>query len=374
MGAIGQLMLTICYLGGSALRVAFYVPSPALVRSAPATTADYWPWIIEAVRAAPAQLGDGRGVCPWLGPYNWTIQTCLELKSSGFACELTATLPDQGIVIAHGDFLPPKLVASERQFIVEIKPDRPQQCLFANIVVVQNSSDPIRQWPSRILVQSVAVPYWPQPGLIPRDASRGDRFENVGFMGRSQNFLEDAASVASGLAGRGLNWMVMPMERWHDYRDLDAVVAVRPPVHGLSSDAVPFLAANRKPASKLVNAWLAGVPAVLSPDEAFSQLRRSSLDYLEAESVADVLTRVDQLRHDAVLRREMIANGLERGAEFSRVHVARHWLEVLHTQILPAYLEWTSSPARRAAFYASRRGVHAVQWRVHRWKASRQTT
>ena len=142
MGAIGQLMLTICYLGGSALRVAFYVPSPALVRSAPATTADYWPWIIEAVRAAPAQLGDGRGVCPWLGPYNWTIQTCLELKSSGFACELTATLPDQGIVIAHGDFLPPKLAASERQFIVEIKPDRPQQCLFANIVVSRTPAIP----------------------------------------------------------------------------------------------------------------------------------------------------------------------------------------------------------------------------------------
>ena len=84
------------------MRVAFYVPSPALVRSAPASTADYWPWIIEAVRAAPAQLGDGRGACTWLGPYNWTIQTCLELKRSGFDCELTATVPDEGVVIAHG--------------------------------------------------------------------------------------------------------------------------------------------------------------------------------------------------------------------------------------------------------------------------------
>ena len=360
------------YRPSEALRVAFYVPSPTLVRSVPASTADYWPWIIDAVRAAPAQLGDGRGVCPWLGPYNWTIQTCLELKSSGFACELTATLPDEGVVIAHGDFLPPALAPSARRLIVEIKPDRPLQCQFANMVVVQNSSDPIRQWPLRMLVQSVAVPYWPQPGLIPRDASRGDRFENVGFMGRSQNFLEEAASLASGLAARGLNWMVMPMERWHDYRDLDAVVAVRPPVHGLPSDAVPFQAANRKPASKLVNAWLAGVPAVLSPDDAFRQVRTSSLDYLEAESVADVLTRVDQLRHDAVLRREMIANGLERGAEFSRIHVTRRWLEVLQSQVLPAYLEWTSSPARRAAFYASRRSAHAVLWRVQHWKASRR--
>lgn len=353
------------------MRVAFYVPSPELVRKAPISTADYWPWIIDAVAAAPAKLGDGRGACTWLGPYNWTIQTCLELKSSGFECELTATLPDEGVVIAHGDFLPPTLAASARQFIVEIKPDRPLQCQFANIVVVQNSSDPIRQWPSRMLVQSITVPYWPQPGLMARDTSRGERFENVGFMGRSQNLLEET-SVASGLSDRGLHWAPMPMNRWHDYRELDAIVAVRPSVHGLASVAVPFQAANRKPASKLVNAWLAGVPAVLSPDDAFRQLKTSSLDYLEAESVAEVLARVDQLRQDPSLRRAMVENGLRRGAEFSRAHVTQHWLEIFQTRVLPAYEQWTGSRVRRAAFYASRKGAHTIEWRMQRWKASRQ--
>ncbi|MEQ1908664.1 MAG: glycosyltransferase [Vicinamibacterales bacterium] len=354
------------------VRVAFYVPSPDLVRHAPAAAADYWPWIATAVETMPAQLGDGRGICPWLGPYNWTLQTYLELRDSGFDCELTASLPADGVIIAHGDFLPPGIAPSARQFIVEIKPDRPLQCRFANFAITQNTSDPICQRPARLFVRAAALPYWPQPGLVPRDDARGDRFENIGFMGRAQNFLDDTDAVSTGLEERGLNWVVVPVERWHDYTALDAVVAVRPPADVSRSEAVPFQAANRKPASKLVNAWLAGVPAILSPDEAFRQLRTSPLDYLEAESVADVLARVDQLRHDAGLRRAMVDRGRQRAAEFTRSRVTSRWAALISEEIVPAAEVWRTAPTRRAAFFAARAIAHAFRWRIQQWLTTRE--
>lgn len=352
------------------MRVAFYVPSADLVRAAPHAAADYWPWISDAVRAMPAQLGDGRGPCPWLGPYNWTLQTYLELRDHGVDCELTASIPDDGIVIAHGDFFPPDIAATAHQFVVEIKPDRPLQCRFANFVITQNTVDPIGRWPLSLFLQSTPLPYWPQPGLIERSASRGDRFENVGFLGRPQNLLADTHTLAEGLAARGLNWMVMPVERWHDYSELDAVVAVRPPADPNRPESVAFQAANRKPASKLINAWLAGVPSILSPDDAFRQLRTSPLDYLEAESVADVLAQVDRLRTDPALRRAMAERGRMRGAEFSRSHVASRWASLILDTMVPAATDWSRSPTRRAAFFASRQLGHAVRWRIARLRAT----
>jgi hypothetical protein len=48
---------------------------------------------------------------------------------------------------------------------------------------------------------------------------------------------------------------------WHDYSTDDLVLAVRDLTE---KDALV------KPASKLVNAWIAGVPALLGPEPAFA--------------------------------------------------------------------------------------------------------
>lgn len=355
------------------MRVAFYVPSRELVRAVPGSAAEYWAWIPDAVKASPAHLGNGRGPCPWLGPYNWTVQTYLELREHGVASDLTATLPDEGVIIAHGDFLPPDIAASARQFIVEIKPDRPLQCRFANFAITQNVADPIGRWPLSWFVASSALPYWPQPGLIPRDDARGDRFENIGFLGRPQNLL-DADLLATGLAARGLNWIVRPVEQFHDYSDLDAIVAVRPHADANRPHAVAFQAANRKPASKLVNAWLAGVPAILSPDEAFRQLRTSPFDFLDAESVPEVLAQVDRLRGNPALRRRMAERGRQRGEAFSRRHVTARWAALIAERLVPAARAWGRSSARRTTFFAARRIGHAVRWRLEHQREVRART
>lgn len=281
-----------------------------MVATIPESVHDYWAWIHAAVSRAPAILPDGQGPCGWFGPYNWTIQTFLYLRGAGLAPRLTATLPEEGIIIAHSDFLAIQLKPSARQFVVEMKPDRALRCAYANFAIVQNPRDPIRSGIRRALTSSAAVSYWPQPGLISRRADRGGRFENICFMGNADQFIPGAETLEAELARRGLRWTMIPRDRWHDYSEADAIVAVRTATPK-GRDANAFSPA-RKPASKLCNAWLAGVPAILSPDVAFRDLRRSPLDYLEAQTIPEVLEAIDRLRDDIDLRRAMAENAAAR--------------------------------------------------------------
>jgi hypothetical protein len=334
----------------------FYVPSEGLVRDVPASIRDYWSWVDGAVKQAPAMLASGRGPCTWLGPYNWTIQTFLYLREAGVPCTLTASLPDAGIVFAHGDFLTRAMQALPRQFLVEIKPDRYLNCRHANFVIVQNRHDPIRSgWP-RALVPSAFVNYWPQPGLVPRDPSRDDRFENVCFMGNREQFLADLAGVEAAVTGLGLTWRMPSRERWHDYSEVDAIVAVRP-LDDLASRPVASVSSftpNRKPASKLYNAWLAGVPAILSPEVAFEDLRRSELDYIEARTVPDVAEALRRLQADPALRRAMRENARRRAGEFTVTQIVNSWRSLIERRIVPAYNRWARLPLQRRWLEISR--------------------
>ena len=97
---------------------------------------------------------------------------------------------------------------------------------------------------------------WPQTGLRPRDPARGERFENIAYYGlperlapqlRSQDFERRMQSL-------GFRFRVVERNCWDDYRETDAVLAVR------SFAQLPF---DKFPPSKLYNSWFAGVPALL---------------------------------------------------------------------------------------------------------------
>lgn len=77
------------------------------------------------------------------------------------------------------------------------------------------------------------------------------------------------------LRQRGVRFVSRFQGEWHDYQHVDAVLAIR--------DCPPVVLAT-KPASKLINAWKAGVPALLGPEPAYRELRTSPLDFLEAAS------------------------------------------------------------------------------------------
>jgi hypothetical protein len=345
-------------------QVYFYLPAPELVKRVPKTIDDYWPWINDAIAKYPATLGRNNKNCLWAGPYNWTIQTYLYLSASGFPCDLTASIPEQGIIVVHTDMVRPSYKPKPAQFIVEMKPDRALGSAYTQYVIVQNRHDPIRNGLNRLIVNSAAVNYWPQPGLLPRDPGRGDRFENVCYMGNPEQFIEPEV-LASQMQGLGLTLKLVPRKDWHDYRDVDAVVAVRGPEKSRPAAAKSAIySVRRKPATKLYNAWRAGVPAILSPDVAFEDIRRSELDFLEARSIPEIVQVLRRLQADTALRQSMVRNGRVRGEEFTPEKIAQEWIGLLEHEIIPSYLGWTQSGLRRRSFFFCRRLARRFQPRL----------
>jgi hypothetical protein len=332
-------------------RVFFYLPSPQAVENAPDSIEKYAAWVDAYIQLAPIKLPNGK-LCTWLGPYNWVVQTFLYLKAYGFPCVLTASLPDEGIIITHSDLLSTFLRPSAEQFIVEIKPDRSLRCIFSNFVIVQNKRDSVHFGMRRLLINSAFVDYWPQAGLMPRDPTRGDRFENICYMGNEEQFLDNAEELGLELRKLGLKWRMVPRNEWHDYREFDALIAVRQvDSYKVGATHLP----SRKPASKLRNAWAAGVPAILSPDIAFQDIRKSELDFLEAKTIPEVLDSIKRLMNDPTLRCAMRENGLLRAREFKLENIISSWIEIITTQIIPRYLLWRRSSYRRNWLYLIRK-------------------
>ncbi|HEX5761483.1 MAG TPA: glycosyltransferase, partial [Thermoanaerobaculia bacterium] len=268
----------------------------------------------------------------------WVLQAYLRLARAGFPVRLAAVPPAVGLVVFHAKHERALLAAGGGRggaVLVGIRADN-RQPLAADFEILQNGrfADGRRRF---------ALPHWPQPGLVPRDPARGARLVRAAYKGFDANLHLDlrGAGWRDFLAARGVEWVVdsaafagaatdeLPLD-WPDYRTLDLVVAVRPPERSLW---------RSKPASKLVNAWLAGVPALLGPEVAYRELRRSPLDYLEVASRAEAEAAVDRLRADPALYRAMVANGRERGAERTAEAVLPLWAELLLEEL----------PARAAA-------------------------
>jgi hypothetical protein len=70
-------------------RVAFHVPLlDARFGSLPRSATEYWSWI-----SAQDKLGAR-------GPFNWTLQSCLQLAAHGIPCEIVRSIPDDGVIVA----------------------------------------------------------------------------------------------------------------------------------------------------------------------------------------------------------------------------------------------------------------------------------
>jgi hypothetical protein len=265
------------------------------------------------------------------GVYVWILQTFLRLHMAGAPVRLVERPPAAGLVVAHADhfgrILSEAASPAELTIVIARSDRRPQ--LLADFGVVQNAGSVDRY--------HFFIPSWLQPGLVPRAQARGTRVEEVAYVGAIKELDPDLASAAWAevLRGRGLCWdnraiafagndQVYPQLRWNDYASTDIVVALRPP---------NSWNARSKPAAKLQNAWAAGVPAILSPESPYRELRRSRLDYLEARSSADVLAAIDALRSDPALYSDMVQNGLERALEFEPDRLVTRWMDVLWREI-----------------------------------------
>lgn len=269
---------------------------------------EYWP-------AGSPHSPDWTWLSACGGNARWTLQTWMWMRSRGLDCELVSRVPDSGIVVAHTRHLPKRILPRRGRFLVCIEADRGRRP-FCQLHVQQNPEGTVianRRLAARLDRRIARLPasnhfmyYWPQPGLVPRDAGRGERFENVVYMGNVANIAPELLEPGfrERLKALGMNFVFEkdPL-RWRDYSNVDAVLAVR------DFTGRPH---HRKPASKLINAWHAGVPALLAPESAYLAERRSELDFMVVRSVDDIVEALARLKADPELRRRMIGNGRQR--------------------------------------------------------------
>lgn len=302
----------------------FYVPPDKYSETWPKSLSDNW-----------VAFGGGANV--------WSYFTAVALNEFGFKVNVTTRIPDEGIVLSHSQYLPQRRVTNERTMLICIRADYGRNHP-AHMHVVQNADQAHyagKDFLELVLMPgpSYHLPYWPQPGLIPRDMQRGDRFENIAFVGARQNLAPELKTDEwrKALEEMGLNFLPMfDRASWHDYSAVDAVIAIRSMAMGRHL---------RKPPSKLTNAWLAGVPAVLGPESAFRALRQTEDDFIEVTSTAEALAALRRLRDDPELRQRMVAVGNQRSGEYSVEASARRWMTFFEDFAIPYYLKWRSAPA-----------------------------
>ncbi|MEM9163615.1 MAG: hypothetical protein AAGC54_11190 [Cyanobacteria bacterium P01_F01_bin.4] len=295
------------------------------------------------------------------------MQTYLRLKETGFPCELTDRLPEQGIVLFHRNVV---LKAD-----ISPGPSRLLICLKADISFFSGAQLHVVQNPREASPQlgSYFIPHWPQPGLLPRQPDRGNCFETVAFFGHQVN-LDPALNTSvwqTQLAQRGLRWVSIANTNrwndyatlnngWNDYRQIDAIVGVR-----------QFQARRplyrRKPATKLYNAWLAGVPAVLGREWAYRVTGQAGVNYLEANSVEAVLHHLERLKQDVAWRQSLVEAGRIQSVAYQPEVITQRWRQFLKTVAVPAYQHWCQlNRAQRCASLVKSVLINYCDRAVHR--------
>ncbi|MGK7954087.1 MAG: glycosyltransferase [Crocosphaera sp.] len=271
-----------------------------------------------------------------LGIHDLPIQAYLHLKKNNFPCQLVSTFPEKGIVLGHRFWFHDHKKPNKNLLMVCIRGDRPRHP-YSQLHIVQN---PTQARPKQFgtLWESHYIPHWRQSGLIKRDPSRGDRFENIAYFGYDVNLIPEMKSPSwiQSLEKLGLNWhLVDHPSQWNDYSYVDVVVALR--CLGRDNDF------SWKPGSKLYQAWATGVPAILGYEAAFRGERKSEYDYLEAASIEEILAALKRLRDNPDLRKKMQENGFIRAKETEPTVLASLWRDFITEIAVPTYESWCNS-------------------------------
>lgn len=320
------------------MRPKFYLPS-------------HWLPSAEALEdwknGAPAVLAPGGKTA---AAQAWICQTWARLRRDGCEVELVTELPTDGIIITMSACLAAGRPLPREVFVAGLVADglpHPR----AHVHLVQNALHATR------LRDALFMPHWPQPNLLPRDGARGDTFRRVCYFGDESNLAPELRAPAWREAlsqTTGAELEIRGAALWHDYRDVDAVIAVRDFAGGRQL---------HKPGTKLYNAWLASVPFIGGMDSAYAADGRPGTDYLVARSAAEALDHLQAIARDAVLRNNLVQAGNERARHFSPEAMLQKWRHLLEVELperaarrlhRPRALRWWDDRARTLACRADR--------------------
>lgn len=274
----------------------------------------------------------------------WILRSYYELRKNSFEVSLSDRCHADRINICDIYSLG-RRVRGFNNFIVVPRGDG-HDSVMANYLLLQNERSTSDKPFSH-------VRFWLQPGIRARDARRGARIENIVFKGshlnldacfKSSEFSKALRSEGATLKMSFANQAIEDGE-WGDYEAADLVLAVR---NLTSYDAA------RKPASKLINAWFADVPALLGPEPAFAEIGTRDVDYIEVTSPSDVIGAIREFRASPARYLAMIEAGRRKRELYSDAANLKQWIDALNGPVSEEFDKWRALPEASRIWQASR--------------------
>lgn len=306
----------------------------------------------EVVRLLQSADPSPEAMNPDCGPlcnvqWAWIIQTFLYMKQAGLDVDLVDHLVDDAICVLHYETFR-SVSWGANSFIVGVRADNPP-IHMREIEIVQSPVN--MSAPNTFLMD-----HWPQSRIIPRAASRENRIERISYFGGpgglSPQYTRPNIQSALETMGVTLN-LCVETTKWSNYEDTDLVLAVRDHHH-------PFLI-NTKPASKLVNTWIAGCVALLGNEPTYRAVGQPGENYFEIDSPEEMLQVVRRLKESPDLYQRIRAAGVSKAPEYGFKAVQKKWVELLSGPVIEAYTDWKAE-----RIMLSRRTKRYFQF-VHQW-------
>lgn len=287
----------------------------------------------------PAQFADEVAALPdqtvgkdypyWLGGrFNWAAQSYMVLRQ--YREGLTISCEPRPGIRNFAHCMGWRAVGSRQdEYRISVRADY-KRLFDVDFELLQNDVAPTS-------ATQAYVPYWPVPGIIPRDAARNG-IKRVAYAGRiGSNNLDLALRGKDGPLGP-LDLAIIPPDQWHDLSQVDLLIAIRD-FSGATHD--------NKPPSKLFNSWIAGIPLIGGTDSAFSSVGRPGKDFIRVESEAEFSTVLERLRDDPGYYDAIVEGGKERRPEVTTEAIATEWLKVLDGPVQADFERWKELPPSR---------------------------
>lgn len=275
------------------------------------------------------------------GPENWGLQTYVHAIRQGWDVTASPEVKHGCINFGHVSVLN-AFQSHPGDLMVGIRADY-RKSMLADCHIVQNKL--------QVENHSFWIPHWSQPGLIPRNPDR-DKVLRAAYLGHSYYLAKGVDRWKSALNHLGIEFECPQSDRWNDYHDIDIAIAIR------SFDNYPY---PRKPPSKLLNAWIAGVPALVGPESAYLQVGQPGRDFMVAENFDDAIEQIGKLKSNPEHYHSMQQAGLEKASEYSRDKTLAAWAEIINTQLIPYWNRVRSPSLTRRLSWFSRNLLYEIR-------------
>lgn len=261
------------------------------------------------------------------GSIAWSVQLYLQLKKAGYPV-LASNRPLWNCPnIAHVAQINPVYFRPDH-FLVGIMADRrPSGIAMKHIVQNQIQADGKHFfW----------MPHWPQPGLKRRAPERGTDVKVCAYAGRAKHLQGDVREWEKALANIGIKFRVLGPNSWANLENVDCLIGIR---KSCNTKTFP-----NKPPTKLINAWLAGIPFIGGNESAYCQVGEPGKDYLVADTMEEALYQVETLKKFPGLFDALVSRGAVKAQHYSPNSITLMWAELIWNQLWKAFTIWKGNP------------------------------